>query len=118
MKFNRQFRGYLTMHGGDVLVGGTLNWWNLQQINSPEVFSLGLAILRVLRVGLRPEMDFQHYWLKNKYCILMTVVILSDFTVMMLTMAMTVIMLLSDTHLLLSGMNLEWESSSISITGE
>ena len=35
-------------HGDDVMVGGTLNWWNLQQINSPEVFSLGLAVLHVL----------------------------------------------------------------------
>ena len=33
-------------HGDDVLVGGTLNLWNLQ-VNSPEVFSLGLAVLRV-----------------------------------------------------------------------
>ena len=48
----------------------------------------------------------------------MIVVIFSDFVVMVLTMAMIMIMPLSDTHLLLSGMNLECESSSISITGE
>ena len=51
-----------------------------------------------------------------KYHILIIVVIFSDFIVMMSTMVM--IMPLSDTYLLLSGMNLEWESSSISITGE
>ena len=90
-------------------------------MNSPEVFSLGLAILRVLRVGLRPERDFfghQNNWPAMKYHILIIVVIFSDFIVMMLTMAMIMIMPLSATHLLLSGMNLECESSSISITGE